>query len=181
MLRLIILSRDGVINEDADDAIRSADRWVPIAGSLEAIARLTQAGYHIVVATNQPGIAAGLFDLETLHAMQRKMDKLLAPLGGSVDAVFFCPHGPADACDCRKPKPGLFLDIARRYQTRLQGVPAVGRTPADLEAARAAGARPVLVRTGKGRRLPADSIPEQTPVFESLADFAEALLASRFA
>jgi D-glycero-D-manno-heptose 1,7-bisphosphate phosphatase len=181
MLRLIILSRDGVINEDADDAIRSADRWVPIAGSLEAIARLTQAGYRVVVATNQPGIATGLFDLETLHAMQRKMDKLLAPLGGSVDAVFFCPHGPADACDCRKPKPGLFLDIARRYQTRLQGVPAVGRTPADLEAARAAGARPVLVRTGKGRRLPADSIPEQTPVFESLGDFAEALLASRFA
>lgn len=177
-MRLVILGRDGVINEYCDASIRSADRWFPIPGSLEAIARLTQAGYRVVVATNQPGLAAGWFDLETFHAMHRKMDKLLSPLGGMVDAVFFCPHGADDDCDCRKPKPGLYLDIARRYNIKLRGVPAVGHTLADLEAARAAGARPVLLRTGQGKRtLRTNSVPRQTPVFDNLAAFAETLLA----
>lgn len=176
-VRLVILGRDGVINEASDASVRSADEWIPIAGSLEAIARLTQAGYRVVVATNQPGLSSGLLDLESLHAMHRKMAKLLSPLGGAVDAVFFCPHGPDDDCDCRKPRPGLLLDIARRYETKLDRVPVVGHTLADVEAARAVGARPVLVRTGKGKRtLRANQLPEDTLVFDSLAGFTEALL-----
>lgn len=177
-MRLIILDRDGVINEDSDAYVKSVDEWLPIPGSLEAIARLTQAGYRVVVATNQSGIARGYFDLETLHAMHNKMDRLLAPLGGKVEAVFFCPHGPGQGCDCRKPKPGLFREIAERYKTGLAEAYAVGDSLRDVEAARAAGARPVLVRTGKGRRaLAGGELPEGVPVHEDLGDFVDALLA----
>ena len=121
-MKLIILDRDGVLNEDSDEYIKSPEEWIPIPGSLEAVARLTQAGYRVVIASNQSGIARGYFDLETLHAMHEKMDRLLAALGGKVEAVFFCPHGPDEDCSCRKPKPGLLQEIAARYKTTLEGV-----------------------------------------------------------
>jgi D-glycero-D-manno-heptose 1,7-bisphosphate phosphatase len=155
-MKLIILDRDGVINEDSDEYIKSVDEWVPIPGSLEAIARLNQAGYHVVVATNQSGIARGYYDLTNLNAMHQKMHKLLAKLGGHVDGILFCPHAPEDTCDCRKPKTGMFEDIARRWGISLKGVPIVGDSRRDLEAAVSMGATPILVKTGKGKRTMSD-------------------------
>ena len=149
-MKLIILDRDGVINEDSDDYIKSPAEWIPIPGSLEAIARLVRAGYRIAVATNQSGIARGLFDLETLERIHGKMCAAVAAAGGEIAAIHFCPHGPDDHCACRKPQPGLLRDIAVRFNTDLAGVPAVGDSLRDLQAARAVGARPMLVRTGKG-------------------------------
>lgn len=150
MLKLIVLDRDGVINEDSDDYIKSPEEFIPIPGSLEAIARLTQAGWRVVVATNQSGIARGYYDLATLQRIHDKLHRLLAPLGGQIEAIFYCPHGPSDECECRKPKPGLLRDIEGRLQVSLRGVPAIGDSLRDLEAARAVGATPILVRTGKG-------------------------------
>lgn len=149
-MKLIILDRDGVINEDSDDYIKTPDEWRPLPGSLEAIARLSNAGFHIVVASNQSGIGRKLFDLQTLNAMHDKMHKLVAEHGGVIDAVFFCPHAPADDCDCRKPKPGLLLEIGRRLGISLKGVPVIGDAYRDIESAREVGALPILVRTGKG-------------------------------
>jgi D-glycero-D-manno-heptose 1,7-bisphosphate phosphatase len=149
-MKLIILDRDGVINEDSDDYIKSPEEWLPIPGSLQAIARLTQAGYHIVVATNQSGVGRGLFDMATLQRIHDKMHRAVAAQGGQIEAIFFCPHAPEDNCECRKPKPGLFRNIAARLQMELRGVPAIGDTLRDIQAAQAVGARPILVRTGKG-------------------------------
>jgi len=152
-MRLVILDRDGVINEDSDDFIKSEDEWIPIPGSLEAIAQLTHAGFNIAVATNQSGIGRGLFDVSVLHDMHNKMSTLLEEMGGYIDAVFFCPHLPSANCSCRKPKPGMLLDIARRFDyDSLAGVYYIGDTYRDVKAARAAGAVPVLVKTGKGMR-----------------------------
>jgi len=152
-MRLVILDRDGVINEDSDDFIKSEDEWIPIPGSLEAMAQLTHAGFNIAVATNQSGIGRGLFDVGALQDMHSKMSTLLEEMGGYVDAVFFCPHLPSASCSCRKPKPGMLLDIARRFKyDSLAGVYYIGDTYRDVEAARAAGAAPVLVKTGKGMR-----------------------------
>jgi len=168
--KLIILDRDGVINHDSDHYIKSTEEWRPIPGSLEAIARLTQWGYRIVVATNQSGIGQGLFEMDTLNAIHEKMIKAAAQLGGRIDAVFFCPHINGDACGCRKPKPGMFEEIAARYNMSLTGVPAVGDSLRDLLAAREAGANPILVLTGKGHKTQADpALPSQTPVFDDLA------------
>ncbi|WP_455383981.1 D-glycero-beta-D-manno-heptose 1,7-bisphosphate 7-phosphatase [Acidihalobacter prosperus] len=176
-MKLIVLDRDGVINEDSDAYVKSPEEWVPIPGSLEAIARLNEAGYRVVVATNQSGIARGLFDVETLAAMHEKMNRLLASHGGRIDAVFFCPHGPDDACDCRKPSAGLFTEIARRYDADLTGVPAVGDSLRDIEAALMVDAQPMLVRTGKGERtLASGKLPEDVPVFENLAQVAATLV-----
>lgn len=149
-MKVIILDRDGVINEDSDDYIRSPEEWIPIPGSLEAIARLHHAGWRILVASNQSGLARGYFTIDDLNAMHRKMNRELARHGASVEAVFFCPHAPADGCQCRKPRPGLLEDIARRLQLDLTGVPVVGDSLRDVQAARAVGASPVLVLTGKG-------------------------------
>jgi len=181
MAGLVILDRDGVVNEDSDAYIKSPAEWVPVPGSPEAIARLTRAGWRVVVATNQSGIARGLFDLETLHRIHARMHRVVAEAGGRIEAVFFCPHGPADRCRCRKPAPGLFEEIAARLGTTLEGVPAIGDSARDLEAARAAGARPVLVRTGKGRRTEAAGGPalEGVPVFDDLAAAVDALLEGR--
>ncbi len=176
-MRLIILDRDGVINEDSDDFIKSPREWQPIPGSLDAIARLTQADYRVVVATNQSGVARGLFDLETLMQIHAKMERLVSDAGGRIEAVFFCPHGPDEGCDCRKPKPGMFIDIGRRLMVDLDGVPAVGDSLRDLQAANAAGATPMLVRTGKGLRTLAR--PETivgVKVFDDLAAVADQLL-----
>ncbi len=176
-MRLVLLDRDGVVNEDSEAFIRSAEQWRPIRGSLEAIARLNQAGCRVVVCTNQSGIARGLLDIDDLHAMHVRMDRLLAQVGGQVDAVFYCPDGPDSASPFRKPAPGMLQDVARRLRTDLTGVPFVGDSDSDIEAARAAGADPVLVRTGKGawteRRL-----REAVPVFDDLAAFVDDFLAN---
>ena len=181
-LKLVILDRDGTINEDRDDFVKSADEWVPLAGALEAIARLNQAGWHIVVATNQSGIGRGLFDMSALNAMHLKMSQQLHRLGGRVDAVFFCPHSPQDGCTCRKPLPGLFTQIGERYGVDLADVPAVGDSARDLLAAAAAGCRPHVVRTGKLARAGDEAFAQlrmQVPDMEvhaDLATFAEALI-----
>lgn len=176
-MKLIILDRDGVINEDSDNFIKSVDEWIPLPGSLESIARLNQAGYQIAVATNQSGIARGLFDIEVLNAMHAKMQSLLQPLGGHVSAVFFCPHGPDDHCQCRKPLPGMFHQIAERFSAPLSNVYAIGDSLRDLQAAQTAGAKPVLVRTGKGLRTISKLDSTQTfPIYNDLHDFTENLL-----
>ena len=177
-MHLIILDRDGVINHDSEDYIKSPDEWLPIAGSIEAIARLSQADYRIVVATNQAGLGRRLFDLDALMHMHDKMHRLVNEAGGEIEAVVFCPHRPEDGCDCRKPKPGMLLEIAGRFMMDLQDVPFVGDSLRDLQAARAAGAKPVLVRTGNGARTLATlSGFAGVEVYDNLAAFADAVLA----
>ncbi len=178
-MQLIVLGRDGVINPDSEHGIKSPEEWTPLPGSLEAIARLNRADYHVVVATNQSGIASGLFDIEALHAIHGKMDRLLSQVGGQVDGLFFCPHAPKDRCSCRKPKPGLFQQITERLHVDLLGVLSVGDSLADLQAAQAVGAMPILVRTGKGcRTLKTQEVPEETPVFDDLSHFVDTLLSN---
>lgn len=159
-MRLVILDRDGVINEDSDAYVKAPSEWKPIRGSLEAIARLNHAGWRVVVATNQSGIARRLFGMEELNAIHQRLHAELARLGGQLEGIYFCPHGPDDGCRCRKPRTGLFDEIAMRHAVALAGVPAIGDSLRDLEAARAIGAAPILVRTGKGAeaevRVPKD-------------------------
>jgi D-glycero-D-manno-heptose 1,7-bisphosphate phosphatase len=172
-MKLVILDRDGTINHDSDQYIKSPAEWKPIKGSLEAIARLTQAGYHVVVATNQSGIARGLFDTAALNAIHDTMQRAVQQAGGRIDAIFFCPHAGESDCDCRKPRPGMLLEIGKRMNTPLAGVPMVGDALRDLQAAAAAGARPVLVLTGKGRSTrDKGGLPTGTEVFPDLAAFA---------
>jgi D-glycero-D-manno-heptose 1,7-bisphosphate phosphatase len=169
-MKLVILDRDGVINHDSDQYIKSPEEWKPIPGSLAAIARLNQAGYRVVVASNQSGVGRGLFETDTLIAIHDKMLKALAQVGGRIDAIFFCPHTNADNCDCRKPKPGMLREIAARFNADLTGVPAIGDSLRDLQAAAAVGAQPMLVLTGKGRKTVDDpSLPPDTLVFPDLA------------
>ena len=169
-MKLVILDRDGVINHDSDQFIKSPEEWKPIPGSLTAIARLNQAGYRVVVATNQSGIGRGLFETDTMIAIHDKMFKALAQVGGHIDAIFFCPHTHEDNCECRKPKPGMFREIAARFNADLAGVPAIGDSLRDLQSAQAAGAQPVLVLTGKGRKTADDpALPPDTLVFPDLA------------
>ena len=176
-MKLIILDRDGVINHDSDDYVKSPEEWQPIEGSLEAIARLYHDGYRIVVVSNQAGLAKGKFNIEALNAMHGKMHSLLAGYGGVIEAVFFCSHGPDDNCECRKPKPGLYLDIAKRLRVKLTNVFAVGDKLSDIQAATAAGAKPVLVRTGYGKSLEdSGRVPDGVPVFDDLAAFVDGLL-----
>jgi D-glycero-D-manno-heptose 1,7-bisphosphate phosphatase len=177
-MKLVILDRDGVINLDSDQYIKSAAEWQPIPGSLEAIALLNQNGYRVVVATNQSGIGRGLFDMNALNMMHAKMHKALATVGGHVDAIFFCPHTPDDGCECRKPKPGLFLQIADRFDAELHGAHMIGDSHRDLEAGEAAGCKLILVRTGKGERtLTGSTLPAGTLVFDDLAMAARHLVA----
>lgn len=178
-LKIIILDRDGVINQDSDAYIKNEEEWIPIEGSLEAIARLNHAGYTVVVVSNQSGLARGYFDIEALTAMHKKMDELLSKLGGEVDAVFFCPHGPDDACDCRKPKPGMLLDVGQRYNVPLRDVVFIGDSFTDITAARNANAQSILVRTGKGAKAEKILLAEgrdSTPVFDDLASAVDDLL-----
>jgi D-glycero-D-manno-heptose 1,7-bisphosphate phosphatase len=178
-MKLVILDRDGVINHDSDQFIKSPEEWKPIAGSLEAIASLYQAGYRVVVASNQSGIGRGLFDMAMLNAIHAKMHKAVAQAGGRIDAVFFCPH-PADSqCDCRKPRAGLFKDIAKRYHLDLTGVPAVGDARRDMEAARAVGALPILVKTGKGAATLAEGLPYEVKVCDDLGRAAAWILGQK--
>ncbi|MFA6121446.1 MAG: D-glycero-beta-D-manno-heptose 1,7-bisphosphate 7-phosphatase [Sideroxydans sp.] len=176
-MKLIILDRDGVINFDSDQFIKSPEEWRPIPGSLEAIARLNQAGYRVAVATNQSGIGRGLFDMPTLNAIHDKMHKSLAQVGGRVDAIFFCPHTNDANCECRKPKSGMIEEISARFGVSLKGVPAVGDSLRDLEAAGRLGAQPYLVLTGKGTKTQAKGgLPEGTLIHTDLASVVSSLL-----
>ena len=149
-MRLVILDRDGVINKESEAFIKTPEEWIPLPGSLEAIARLYKNGYTVVVASNQSGVARHLLSLDTLAAIHGRMKREVEAAGGKIDAIFFCPHGPGDGCDCRKPRPGLLKQIAQRYQVSLKGLPMVGDSERDLQAARAVGGRPILVKTGNG-------------------------------
>lgn len=177
-MKIVILDRDGVINEDSPDHIRSAAEWLPIAGSLEAIARLSQAGWRVFIATNQSGLGRQLFDYDAFAAINERLQKLLAELGGRVDGIFFAPDHPDAPTPQRKPGPGMLLDLARRLGITLDGVPMLGDSWRDLQAARAAGARPVLVRSGNGRKTEQKHRHELDgiEVYDNLADFATALL-----
>ncbi|MFV1997794.1 MAG: D-glycero-beta-D-manno-heptose 1,7-bisphosphate 7-phosphatase [Acidiferrobacterales bacterium] len=178
-MNLIILDRDGTINEDSDDYIKSPDEWIPLPGSIEAIGRLTRAGYRVVVATNQSGVSRGLYDMDMLNHINTRMINAVRDHGGEIDGIFFCPHGPDDHCDCRKPKPGLFNEIATRLKTNLSGIYSVGDSERDIVAARQGGAVPVLVRTGKGEGTLANADKENlegVPVFDDLAAFTDSLL-----
>ena len=177
-MKLIILDRDGVINHDSDQYIKSPAEWRPIAGSIEAIARLNQNGYRIAVATNQSGIGRGLFDMATLNAINDKMMEMVFRQGGRIDAVFFCPHTAVENCGCRKPKTGLYEEIAARFHTELKGVPCVGDSLKDLQAAEAVGGQPLLVLTGKGKKTKeSGGMPRKTLVFADLAEAARHLVA----
>lgn len=187
-MKLIILDRDGTINEDRDDFVKSPDEWVPLPGALEAIARLNHAGWHTVVATNQSGLGRGTFDMATLNAMHTKMNQMLAKQGGRIDAVFFCPHAPEDACHCRKPEPGLFEQIGDRFGVLLDEVPVAGNALRHVQAGATAGCPPHLLLTGKSEYLrgladgdgvlsePVPGLPEGTRLHEDLSAFADWLL-----
>lgn len=179
---LVILGRDGVLNEFREGHVTVPEEWVPVPGALEAVARINHAGWHTVVATNQSGIGRGMIDMSAVNAVHARMHQMLQAQGGRIDAVFFCPHTPEDGCDCRKPKPGLLHDIGRRYGMQLQGVPMVGDTLRDLQAAQAAGCEPHLVLSGRARGLAGAALQElldQVPgaqVHASLDAFADFLL-----
>jgi len=175
-MKLVILDRDGVINFDSAEFIKNPDEWQPIPGSLEAIARLTQAGYHVVIATNQSGVGRGLLDMATLSAIHDKMHKALAQVGGRIDAVFYCPHAQEADCNCRKPRAGMLEDIARRFNVDLAGVPCIGDSMRDLEAAVQVKAQPILVLTGKGSKTKAaGGLPANTQVFADLDEAVKSI------
>lgn len=175
-MKLVILDRDGVINFDSAEFIKNPDEWQPIPGSLEAIARLNQAGFHVVIATNQSGVGRGLLDMATLSAIHDKMHKALAHAGGRIDAVFYCPHAQEASCSCRKPKPGMLEDIARRFNVDLAGVPCIGDSLRDLEAAVQVDAQPMLVLTGKGKNTrAAGGLPANTRVFADLDEAVQSI------
>lgn len=176
-MKLIILDRDGVINYDSEAFIKSPDEWIPIPGSLESIARLNQAGYRVVVATNQSGIARGMFDILTLNAIHQKLHRSALTVGGHIDAIFFCPHAADDNCDCRKPKPGMLHQIAKRFDINLKGVPTIGDALRDLQAGFVLGCVPHLVLTGKGAKtLAKGGLPPGTLVHKDLASAVNHLL-----
>lgn len=187
VLKLVILGRDGILNDFRDDHVKSPDEWFPIAGALEALSRLNHGGWHAVIATNQSGIGRGMIDMASVNAVHAHMMRELAAVGGRIDAVFFCPHTPADGCDCRKPEPGLMREIGKRYGIDLKHVPMVADTLRDLQAAHAAGCEPHLVCSGRAGELDAaqiEAILAQVPgtrVHADLAGFAEHLLTRRSA
>ena len=176
--RIIILDRDGVINEDSPAFIKTPDEWHPIAGSLEAIARLNHGGFQPIVITNQSGLARGLCTLDDLNAIHRRMREELTRVGGHLDAILFCPHGPEERCHCRKPSPGLFFQAAQRFCQPLSGVIAIGDSLRDIEAARAVGGEPVLVESGTGAQTLRDhpQLKQTTLVFADLAHAVDELL-----
>lgn len=175
-MKLIILDRDGVINFDSDQFVKSPAEWRPIPGSLEAIARLTHTGFRVVVATNQSGIGRGLFDMATLNAIHEKMHRMVGQLGGRIDAVFYCPCTADSNCECRKPKPGMLREVSQRLGVDLDGVPSIGDSLRDLQAAQAAGALPILVLTGKGRDTQSKGgLPPNTQVYADLAEAVRAI------
>ena len=176
-MKLVILDRDGVINLDSKQFIKSPAEWRPIPGSLEAIARLNQAGYRVVVATNQSGVGRGLFDMDTLNAIHDKMHRAVLAAGGRIDAIFYCPHAIEAGCHCRKPQTGMFERIAGCFNIELAGTPAIGDSLRDLQAAVAAGSRPILVLTGKGQTTrDDDDLPTDTLIVADLAAAVDHIL-----
>ena len=181
--KLVILGRDGILNEFREGHVTAPEEWVPVDGALEAVARINHAGWHVVVATNQSGIGRGMIDMAAVNAVHARMHEMLQAQGGRVDAVFFCPHTPEDNCDCRKPKPGLLLEIGRRYGVDLSAVPVVGDTLRDLQAAHEAGCEPHLVLSGRARGLEGDALQQllaqvpQARVHADLNAFVDFLLA----
>lgn len=170
-MKLVILDRDGVINEDYDNFIKNPDEWIPIPGSLDAIALLNQHGYTIAVATNQSGVARGLYSVGTLDAIHAKMHKAVKEANGHIDAVYYCPHVNEDQCECRKPKSQMAYDIAKQFSTSLNGVPGIGDSLRDLQSFANAGCQPMLVLTGKGEKTLAEgNLPENTLIFNHLAE-----------
>ena len=179
-MNLVILDRDGVINFDSECHIKSPDEWRAIPGSLEAIARLCRSGFRVMLATNQSGIGRGLFDIGTLNQIHRKMIFQAQEKGGEIDGIFFCPHIPDDKCGCRKPAPGMLLEISKRLRLPLSKVPFIGDSETDIEAAHAAGAQPILVQTGNGKITQANWLEKNVfnniPVYADLAAFVNELL-----
>ena len=179
-MKLVILDRDGTINSDSDDFVKTPEEWMPLPGALEAIARLNHAGWHVVIASNQSGLGRGLFDVASLNAMHAKMHKMLAAVGGRIDAVFFCPHSPEESCNCRKPLPGLFEQVGARFGVSLLGVPTAGDSTRDLQAGAAAGCEPHLVLTGKSAAYrmggQPDGLPAGTVLHQDLSAFVDFLL-----
>jgi D-glycero-D-manno-heptose 1,7-bisphosphate phosphatase len=175
-MKLVILDRDGVINYDSDKFVKQPAEWRPIPGSLDAIARLTQSGWRVVVATNQSGIGRGFLDMATLNAIHAKMHRAVNQAGGRIEAVFYCPDTDESQSPCRKPNPGMFYAIAERFNVALDKAPCVGDSLRDLQAAAAVGGEPILVLTGKGRKTrAAGRLPEGTTVYPDLAAVAQAL------
>ncbi len=182
MSPLIILDRDGVINEDSDNYVRSPEEFIPIPGSLQAIAQLKNSGFIVVIASNQSGIARGYFTEETLHSMHEKLKRLLSDFSVSLDGIFYCPHGPDDHCECRKPKPGLIFQIQEHLNASLENAIFIGDSLRDIQAARAAGIRPLLVRTGKGKNTEKNNPAELTDVkiFDDLLSASEYILTNLY-
>ena len=176
-MKLIILDRDGVINEDSDDYIKSPDEWIPIPGSLESIGKLSQNGFRVVIITNQSGIGRKIFSIEMLHLIHKKMNTHLSQFGGVIDGIFFCPCRPEENCDCRKPKPGLYNDVSDRLQIPLENVFCVGDKITDIQAAENAGGTPILVRTGKGNdEINSGLVPKHIPIYDDLASFVNKII-----
>jgi D-glycero-D-manno-heptose 1,7-bisphosphate phosphatase len=175
-VKLLILDRDGVINQDSDAYIKSLEEWIPIPGAIEAIAQLSKAGWTVAVATNQSGIARGYYSIDVLDAMHQRLRDLVQAQGGEVGLIVYCPHGPDEECLCRKPLPGMLQNISEHYHTALTGIWFVGDSISDLEAAVAVDSQPVLVKTGKGQRTLGKSLPVGTLIFEDLAEVARTLI-----
>jgi D-glycero-D-manno-heptose 1,7-bisphosphate phosphatase len=177
-MKLVILDRDGVINQDSDNFIKTVDEFIPLPGSVEAIAKLKHAGYKVYIATNQSGISRGFYDVTTLNSMHKKLATLLQQHNAQIDGIEYCPHGPADECDCRKPKTGMYLAIAKQAGiTEYSDIIVVGDSLRDLQAAQAINAKPHLVRTGKGERtIQKGEGLDGIPVYNDLADFVTQLL-----
>ena len=177
-MKLIILDRDGVINEDSDDYIKSPDEWIPIAGSLEAIGKLSQNGFKVIIITNQSGIGRKIFSIEMLNAIHKKMSINLAQYGGVIDGIFFCPCAPEENCNCRKPKSGLYNEVSDRLQISLENVFCVGDKITDIQAAQNAGAKPILVKTGK-ENDDSGNIPKNIPIYDDLLSFVNKIITEK--
>ena len=176
-MKLVILDRDGVINQDSADFIKNPNEWIPIPDSLESIARLNQHGFSVIIATNQSGIGRGLFDIETMNAINKKMLDLLAQVGGHIDAIFYCPHTEDANCKCRKPKSGMLEEISTRFGVNLKNIPAVGDATRDLKAYQSVGAQPILVKTGKGEdTFVSKDYPKNTWIFYNLSQAVDKIL-----
>ena len=175
--KLVVLDRDGVVNEDSDAYIKSVAEWIPIPGSLEAIAALTRAGFDVAIVTNQSGIGRGIYSEQALAAIHRHMEASIASAGGTISGIYYCPHRPDEHCECRKPKTALFERLARDRGRSLAGVPFIGDKMSDLRAAEAVGARPILVRTGRGAETERALEPRTVETFDDLRAAARALVA----
>lgn len=178
-MKLVILDRDGVINFDSAQFIKHPDEWKPIPGSLEAIARLNHAGFHVVIATNQSGVGRGLFDMAALNAINEKMIDSLSQYSGRIDAIFYCPHAADSNCTCRKPKPGMFIEIGERFNASLKGIPSIGDSLRDLQASAEVAAQPILVLTGKGEATKnAGGLPPETQIYPNLSEAVKKIVAN---